>query len=113
VRSIASAFLIACILLGSPLAAVPAAAQTTGTLVGTIKSARSVPVAGLEVYLVHPQIGRSRPAYTDAHGQFRLSSVPDINDLYFLEVYWDDDLVYWDRVRVQGYTPLAPIIVGT
>lgn len=112
-RNVVSAFLIACILLGSPLAAASATAQATGTLVGTIKSRRSIPVAGLEVYLVHPHVGRSRPAYTDTYGQFRLSSVPPINDLYFLEVYWDDDLVYWDRVRVQGYTTLAPITVGS
>jgi hypothetical protein len=113
VRSIAFAVLIALLLLGSDLAAAPAAAQATGTLVGTIKSSRGIPVAGLEVYLVHPQIGRSRPAYTDAYGQFRIPSVPTIDDPYFLEVYWDDDLVYWIKVRVQGYTQAPPITVGT
>lgn len=62
------------------------------------------PVPGLLVSLVHPNLGRSVPVYTDNFGNFLMINIPKTNVPYYLEVYWGERLIY--RIAV---TILAPV----
>jgi hypothetical protein len=88
--------LITLALLASP------SISSAESMTGVIVSRSGVPVAGLTVQLAHPTIGRSVPVITDSYGQFKFINVPATNDSYYLEVYWGRDLVYSQRVVIQG-----------
>jgi hypothetical protein len=67
------------------------------------------PVPGLTVSLIHPRLGRSAPAYTDASGRFGWQSIPLQQAPYFLEVYWGRNLIYLQPVTVRGPVFLPPM----
>lgn len=52
------------------------------------------PIPGLNVYVVHPTAGRSRPVATNSQGHFAIANVPPRRDAYYLEVYWGNTLKY-------------------
>lgn len=57
---------------------------------------------GLMVSFVHPQLGRSAPAYTDMYGNFMMFNIPVMPNPYFIEVYWGANLIYRNTVQVGG-----------
>ncbi|RJG47746.1 carboxypeptidase-like regulatory domain-containing protein [Motilimonas pumila] len=65
-------------------------------------------IAGLTVFLLHPEIGRSRPAITDPYGTFIFYAIPLMPSPYYLEVYWGQQLIYRDTLAVQQYRVLLP-----
>ncbi len=60
------------------------------------------PIPGLLVSLVHPQLGRSAPVYTDNFGNFSMGNIPISNIPYYLEVYWGRNLIYRTSFPVYG-----------
>jgi hypothetical protein len=60
------------------------------------------PAPGLLVSLVHPVLGRSAPVYTDRYGNFFMSNIPIRNDLYYLEVYWGQKIIYRNTLMIRG-----------
>lgn len=60
------------------------------------------PAPGLMVSLVHPQLGRSTPAYTNEYGHFQLFNIPLNNIPYYIEVYWGNRLIFRSQIQVLG-----------
>ena len=60
------------------------------------------PAPGLMVSLVHPQLGRSAPAYTNEYGYFQMFNIPLNNYPYYLEVYWGNRLIFRTQIQVLG-----------
>jgi hypothetical protein len=56
--------------------AIPALAQTTGRLVGTVEDAQSAVLPGVTVTVTSPQLQGASTAITDATGQYRFPSLP-------------------------------------
>src|SRR5215213_3086996 len=56
--------------------ALPAAAQTTGTLSGTVEDEKGAAIAGATVTARHVETNTSRTAQTDSDGRYRLTSMP-------------------------------------
>ena len=61
-----------------------------------------IPIPGLIVSLVHPQLGRSQPTYTNKYGNFKMSNIPLNETPYYLEAYWGKRLIFRDKILVQG-----------
>ncbi len=59
------------------------------------------PIPGLMVSLVHPKLGRSSPAYTNQYGYFQMFNIPLDQVPYYIEVYWGQELIFRDQIRVQ------------
>lgn len=53
-----------------------AAAQTTGTLAGTVQDEKGATIAGATVTARHVETNTSRTAQTDSEGRYRLTSMP-------------------------------------
>ena len=69
----------ACVLVVVAMLAVlasPAAAQTTGRIVGTIEDAQGAVLPGVTVTVTSPQLIGASTATTDGSGQFRFPSLP-------------------------------------
>lgn len=81
------------------------------TLTGTILDKRNYPVGGMEVRLFNPspEIGVSRPIYTNSNGVFFFDDVPYVSGYYDLECYWKGKLVYRGSIKVRGNESLPPI----
>ena len=78
-------------------------AHGQGVLVsGTVTDRFGRPVPGVAVSLIHPQFGRSAPAFTDGFGQYSLWSIPPNSAPYFIEVYWGYQLIYRQQLVVGG-----------
>ncbi|NQZ30816.1 MAG: hypothetical protein HRU06_06055 [Oceanospirillaceae bacterium] len=60
------------------------------------------PIPGLMVSMVHPQLGRSNPAYTNEYGYFQMFNIPMHKVAYYLEVYWGKRLIFRSQIMVQG-----------
>jgi hypothetical protein len=56
--------------------ALPAAAQTTGTLSGTVQDEKGAAIAGATVTARHVETNTTRTAQTDSEGRYRLTSMP-------------------------------------
>jgi hypothetical protein len=56
--------------------ALTAAAQTTGTLAGTVQDEKGAAIAGATVTARHVETNTSRAAQTDSEGRYRLTSMP-------------------------------------
>ena len=69
---------------------------------GTVTDRFGRPVPGVAVSLIHPQFGRSQPAFTDALGQYTLWGIPPNPAPYFVEVYWGYQLIYRQPLVVAG-----------
>ncbi len=67
------------------------------------------PAPGLVVSLVHPILGRSAPSFSNGFGQFGWSAIPVRPEPYFLEVYWNQNLIYRQPVRVLAPIRIPPI----
>lgn len=109
-RRLVSRLTLAVLVFAACLSATPARAET---LRGAVQTRTSAPIAGLTVYLVSREVGRSAPSLTDAEGWFRFLSVPLTSEPYYLEIYWGQDLMYRNLVDVQGDLTLPePITIG-
>jgi hypothetical protein len=64
---------------------------------------------GLTASLIHPLLGRSTPTLTDADGHFGWAAIPMRSEPYYLEIYWGNNLIYRQEVRVQGPVQLPPL----
>ncbi len=73
------------------------------------KAQGGAPVPGLLVSLVHPELGRSVPVYTDNFGNFTMGNIPIMNTPYYLEVYWGQRLIYRNTVLIQGPLKLPKV----
>ena len=80
------------------------------SLRGSVVDETNRPIPGLAVYLARTGV-RSYPSITDERGSFAFSSVPPVTDVYFLEIYWGDLLVYRKSLSVSGDVTLLPIIL--
>lgn len=70
---------------------------------GVFCSAQSgSPIPGLTVSLVHPELGRSAPAFTNENGYFQMINIPLTSTPYYIEVYWGSRLIYRSQIQVQG-----------
>src|SRR5260221_10754563 len=56
--------------------AIPAFAQTTGRLVGTVEDAQGAMLPGVTVTVTSPQLQGASTAITDASGQYRFPALP-------------------------------------
>jgi hypothetical protein len=72
------------------------------TLQGIILNENNDPIPGLTVYLVSAVAGRSAPITTDVYGRFYFTSIPSVQSVYYLEVYWGSTLLYRELVTVGG-----------
>lgn len=81
-------------------------ALPNGTIQGVITNSQGQPFPALVLYLVHPQLGRSFPAYTNQFGQYTFFNLP-INQIYYLEIYWGKRLIY----RQQCPPLMSPILL--
>jgi len=70
------------------------------------------PASGLTVFLVHQAMGRSTPSFTDANGRFGWVAIPVSGPPYFLELYWGQQLIYRQPIRVAGPTILPTIVLS-
>lgn len=97
--------------LGALLLAAPQA-QAQTRLAGTVLNAQQRPIPGLTVSLVHPQVGRSNPVFTDTSGRFTFYRVPDAPPPWYLEIYWGRDLLYRRAIAVRSpVLELPPIVL--
>lgn len=76
---------------------------------GQLRSRTRGAVPGVAAYLVHPVLGRSVPSYTDADGHFGWLAIPVRQEVYYLEMYWGQRLIYRQPVAVRAPLQLAPI----
>ena len=61
------------------------------------------PIEGLEVYLVHPEVGRSRARVTDDDGGYRFLGIPiPSSGPFILEVYAGRRLMFRNTVQRLG-----------
>jgi hypothetical protein len=60
------------------------------------------PVGGITISLVHPQMGRSSPAFSASNGYFFFANVPPSNTQYYIEAYWGMQLLYRGMIMYQG-----------
>lgn len=67
------------------------------------------PAPGLLISLVHPQFGRSAPAFTDNFGNFFMANIPMSNVPYYIEVYWGSNLIYRNSVVVGASVQLPRV----
>jgi hypothetical protein len=81
------------------------AAQTQGTVYGTVTNRHNQPVPGVKVSLLHPQLGRSSSSVTDSYGRYAIFGIPIHSAPYYIEVYWGTQLIYRTSILVQGQTP--------
>ena len=94
------------------VSASPAAAQIPGyaPVFGVLIDGRSgQPAPGLMVSLIHPVLGRSAPTFSNGFGQFGWSAIPMRVEPYFVEVYWNGNLIYRQPLVVAGPLQLPPI----
>src|SRR5262249_29181495 len=75
-RAVVAVALI-CSLVGSLLWASPVQAES---LKGKVQTPDGTPIAGLMVYLVHQNLGRSTPILTASDGTFVILNVPSVAD---------------------------------
>lgn len=104
-----AAFLL---LLCCTAAALPSQAGTVRGRLFRVAYGRQYPAAYVAVTLVNPQMGRSRPAYTDTSGMYYLLNVPP--GVYQLEIWWSrepNQAPYRFNISVNTgpYTDIAPI----
>lgn len=76
---------------------------------GQVISRSRGPVPGVTVSLIHPALGRSAPAFTDGYGRFGWNAIPLRPEPYFLEIYWGQQLMYRQPVRINQPLMLPPI----
>ncbi len=81
------------------------------SVTGKVEDSNGMPIPGLTVSLVHPEVGRSYPSETDSRGRFSFSEVPVRDDPYYIEVYWKGQLMYRDKITVDGDLECPPIIL--
>lgn len=73
---------------------------------GAVVDGRNRPIEGLEVYLVHPEVGRSRPRVTNQNGIYEFVGVPaPARGPFVLEIYWGRALMYRNVVATPGRQP--------
>lgn len=103
-RRAAALLLVLAILLGAA-----SAGDAQGwrlDVMGAVVDSRNRPIEGLEVYLVHPELGRSRPRVTNQYGVYEFAGVPaPARGPFVLEVYWGQALMYRNVVAVPGRQP--------
>jgi hypothetical protein len=88
------------------------AAQTPSTFIqGHLcsQAMAGAPAPGLLVSLVHPELGRSAPVYTDRFGNFSMGNIPILNTPYYMEVYWGQRLIYRNMISITGPVQLPNI----
>ncbi len=61
-----------------------------------------LPAPGLLISLVHPELGRSAPVYTDRNGNFTMANIPIMENPYYIEIYWGQRLIYRNSVLIHG-----------
>jgi hypothetical protein len=77
-----------------------------GNVWGQIVDRQGRPMEGITVYLIHTQIGRSYPRYTDFEGFYRFENIPvPPGDPFWIEVYWGRELMFRDVIRRLGPQP--------
>jgi len=70
------------------------------------------PAPGLTVFLVHQFLGKSLPSFSDANGRFGWIAIPvSEQQPYFLEIYWDQNLIYRQPIQITSPTTLPKIIL--
>lgn len=69
---------------------------------GFCSAQNGAPVPGLMISLVHPQLGRSVPTYTNEYGYFQMVNIPWNSIPYYIEVYWGQQLIFRSQIMVQG-----------
>ena len=70
---------------------------------GVVINRAGAPVGGLEVQLIHTQIGPSFPTTTNPSGRYYFPSVPtNVSTPYIIEVRWGRDVIYRDYLRHLG-----------
>ncbi len=77
-------------------------AHSTYVQGGFCSAQNGEPVPGLMVSLVHPQLGRSQPSFTNQYGNFQMFNIPIHQVPYYLEVYWGQRLIFRSQILVQG-----------
>ncbi len=86
-----------------------------GTMVpvqGTLIARRTgTPAPGLMVSLIHPVLGRSAPSFSDAYGHFGWMAIPARPEPYYIEVYWGQNLIYRQPVRIAGPIVIPSILL--
>ena len=83
-------------------------APVQGTL---LARGTATPAPGLTVFLIHPVLGRSAPSYSDAYGRFGWMAIPLRPEPYYVEVYWGQNLIYRQAVRIAGPVAIPPIFL--
>lgn len=108
-RRFLAALLLAPLLLvggGAPAQPFPGASvPVQGQLLSRSRGA----VPGVTAFLLHPFLGRSAPSFTDAYGRFGWIAIPVRPEPYFLEIYWGQQLIYRQPIRVEAPLMLPPI----
>ena len=70
------------------------------------------PAPGLTVVLIHPNLGRSRPAISDSNGFFTFYDIPLMQTEYYLEVYWGNQLIHRSIVFIHtNWVNLPPLYI--
>ncbi|HBC58439.1 MAG TPA: hypothetical protein DCZ03_14870 [Gammaproteobacteria bacterium] len=68
-----------------------------------------LPAPGLLISLVHPELGRSAPVFTDRHGNFTMANIPIMENPYYIEIYWGQRLIYRNSVYIPGPVQLPDL----
>jgi hypothetical protein len=76
-------------------------AQAAPPIQGTVFSNSRGPISGVTVSLVHPTLGRTTPAFTQAGGYYFFTNVPP-GQTYYIEAYWGNQLLYRGTVNYGG-----------
>ena len=77
---------------------------------GFVVNAQTQPLPGVTVSLAHPFLGRSTPVTTNLAGYFSFSNIP-INQTYYFEIYWGNQLIYRNTLSVWGPLYHAGLVV--
>jgi len=81
-----------------------------GTIQGRVVNSGNVGIPGLTLYLVHPTLGRSYPSMTNNFGNYFFSNLP-VNQVYYLEIYWGNRLIYRKPCPMNGPFLKLPNII--
>ena len=100
--SLVSTFIAACVPINS-------SAQSVSVFVsGQVRSGVGG-VPGLVVFLLHPSLGRSAPAFTDLNGVFAWNAIPISPQPFFVEVYWGNSIMHRSQIMITQPTQIPPI----
>lgn len=86
-----------------PRAAAQQAQPGYMSIAGQVVTSRGVPIPGVTVQLVSPDVGASYPVTTGPNGEYFFPHVPtNVRSLYVIRVLWGSNQIYQGVVERPG-----------